>query len=190
MTTPTISRRPRLQLRHTPGWTMEIHHDGEPVLTVFESDQNDFGISFEADIFPDATVSSSISPLANAYLRMSDPTPDALADLANRTDRLQQWLDDCAEILQWVIDHRTELARHTLASPVCHERLRHFNKARKGPERNHMDQPEEPEPYRHMNRADLIALIQSLTVESASHRRGKRFWKKRCAELENKLDNL
>lgn len=70
------------------------------------------------------------------------------------------------------------------------KRIQHTNQTRKGPERNHMDQPEEPEPYRHMSRADLIALIQSLTIESANHRRGKRFWKKRCAELENKLDNL
>lgn len=111
--TPTTISPPRLQLDHTPGWRMEPRTDyGEHVLIAFESDQDDFHLSFEADVFADATVSSCICPTLSAPdMYMTQLTPDAIADLANRTDRLQQWLDDCAEALQWVTDHRTELAR-------------------------------------------------------------------------------
>jgi len=35
----------------------------------------------------------------------------------------------------------------------------------------------EPEPYRNLSRRQLIDWIQSLTIESAKHRRGKRYWK-------------
>ena len=35
----------------------------------------------------------------------------------------------------------------------------------------------EPEPYRNLSRRQLIDRIQSLTIESAKHRRGKRYWK-------------
>ncbi|OXN00797.1 hypothetical protein Tam10B_0752 [Bifidobacterium vansinderenii] len=39
------------------------------------------------------------------------------------------------------------------------------------------DRANEPEPYRHMSRAQLIRQIQSLTLESARRRREKRYWK-------------
>ena len=49
-----------------------------------------------------------------------------------------------------------------------------------------MSQPSdpEPEPYRNMSRRQLIDWIQSLTIESARHRRGKRCWKNYAKELE------
>ena len=48
----------------------------------------------------------------------------------------------------------------------------------------------EPEPYRNLSRRQLIDRIQSLTIESAKHRRGKRYWKNYAQHLENKLDNV
>lgn len=48
----------------------------------------------------------------------------------------------------------------------------------------------EPEPYRNLSRRQLIDWIQSLTIESAKHRRGKRYWKNYAQQLENKLDNV
>lgn len=48
----------------------------------------------------------------------------------------------------------------------------------------------EPEPYRRMSRRQLIDRIQSLTIESARHRRGKRYWKNYAQQLENKLDGV
>lgn len=48
----------------------------------------------------------------------------------------------------------------------------------------------EPEPYRNLSRRQLIDRIQSLTIESAKHRRGKRYWKNYAQQLENKLDNV
>lgn len=55
-----------------------------------------------------------------------------------------------------------------------------------------MSQPSdpEPEPYRNMSRRQLIDWIQSLTIESARHRRGKRCWKNYAKELESKHDNV
>lgn len=48
--------------------------------------------------------------------------------------------------------------------------------------------PSEPEPYRNKTRAEIIAWNQSLQVESARHRRAKRYWKNYAQELEKKLD--
>ena len=48
----------------------------------------------------------------------------------------------------------------------------------------------EPEPYRNLSRRQLIDRIQSLTIESARHRRGKRYWKNYAKELESKHDNV
>ncbi|NEG88605.1 hypothetical protein [Bifidobacterium aerophilum] len=45
----------------------------------------------------------------------------------------------------------------------------------------------EPEPYAHMSRAQLIRCIQSLTIESARHRRGKRSWKTYAQRLEREI---
>lgn len=42
----------------------------------------------------------------------------------------------------------------------------------------------EPEPYRNLSRRQLIDWIQSLTIESAKHRRGKRYWKNYAQQLE------
>ena len=41
----------------------------------------------------------------------------------------------------------------------------------------------EPEPYRNLSRRQLIDRIQSLTIESAKHRRGKRYWKNYAQQL-------
>ncbi len=47
----------------------------------------------------------------------------------------------------------------------------------------------EPEPYRHLSRRQLIDWIQSLTIEAARYRRGKRYWKSYAQELETKRDS-
>lgn len=47
-----------------------------------------------------------------------------------------------------------------------------------------MDEPQEPEPYRHMSRAQLIRKLIAANAEAARYRRDKAFWKARAATLE------
>ena len=47
----------------------------------------------------------------------------------------------------------------------------------------------EPPQFRDKTRAQLIHWIQSLTIESAHHRAGKRYWKKYAMQLEERLNN-
>lgn len=102
---------PPLQMKHAPGWLFDISDDldsGHGACVVFDTMQPDFGLSFETDVFEDGTTSNTITPTGRTDL--PDWTPDALADLATATERLQVWLDDCATALQWTIDHAKEIA--------------------------------------------------------------------------------
>lgn len=49
-----------------------------------------------------------------------------------------------------------------------------------------MDEPQEPEPYRHMSRAQLIRCIQSANADAARQRHSKAFWKNYARQLEDK----
>lgn len=49
---------------------------------------------------------------------------------------------------------------------------------------------EEPEPYRHKTRAELIQWIRSLQIESARYRRGKRYWKEYAKKLEETMHSV
>ncbi|KAB7790560.1 hypothetical protein [Bifidobacterium leontopitheci] len=98
---------PRLQLSHTPGWRFETFDMHDPSLVVFDSESDAFGLSFSLDVFSDGTLSNGLSP--DGCEMYADMTPDELADLANETDRLQTWLDDCAEALDWTRRHIKEI---------------------------------------------------------------------------------
>lgn len=100
---------PRLQLEHMPGFT--LRKPDESMLSIFDSDMEAFNLGFSILLTDEGTWDSSISILPqSAYdSEMHNLTPDQLADLANQTNQLQKWLNDCAEVTQWVIDHRQAL---------------------------------------------------------------------------------
>ena len=103
---------PRLQLEHTPGWRFDVQTERDPRdtdLIVFDSDNREFNLGFGLDVFADGSMSNTLSPSSTTETR--DLTPDQLNDLADRTDRLQAWLDDLAVVVAWATEHRLELAR-------------------------------------------------------------------------------
>ncbi|MBT1177590.1 hypothetical protein JS532_08450 [Bifidobacterium callimiconis] len=111
---------PPLQITHTPGWRLTVQPDPSPTdvtCIVFQTTQPDFGLDFEADVYADGTTSSCICPtgVSPCTSNREGWTPDALADLATATERLQVWLDDCATALQWTIDHTAEISRRLRA---------------------------------------------------------------------------
>lgn len=100
---------PRLQLEHEPGFRFVTERGDEgDAITVFNSDMDDFNLSFGLDVFRDGTMSNAIDAFNVEFC--VDLTADELADLGNKTDRLQMWLDDCATVTQWATDHAREIA--------------------------------------------------------------------------------
>ncbi|MBW3078226.1 hypothetical protein [Bifidobacterium simiiventris] len=100
---------PRLQLEHSPGWRFERYPPESPdrdTIVVFDSDLDPFAVSFASDVFTDGTGSNSIQ---NSGVYWSDSTPDELADLATKTELLQTWLDDLAEVVAWETAHIPEI---------------------------------------------------------------------------------
>lgn len=101
---------PKLQLEHEPGFRFETDLGDEgDAIAVFDSDMDDFNMRFALDVFKDATLSNCICPCSGTFTN-EFLTPDNLADLGNKTDRLQMWLDDCATVTQWATDHAREIA--------------------------------------------------------------------------------
>ena len=78
-------------------------------LIVFSSDNDDFNLGFDIDVFADGTVSNSLSP--GSVVETRDLTPDGLERLADRTDRLRAWLDDLAVVVAWTREHQDDLVR-------------------------------------------------------------------------------
>lgn len=110
-TTQSTFALPALQLEHTPGWRFDVYAERDPKdtdLIVFDSDNDDFNLGFTLDVFADGGVANSLSPAGIVETR--DLTADQLNDLADRTDRLQSWLDDLAVVVAWATEHRAELA--------------------------------------------------------------------------------
>ncbi|KAB8294525.1 hypothetical protein [Bifidobacterium avesanii] len=100
-TVTAVTPRPLLHAEHSPGWTNETTGDGVTVL--FSSVQPDFGWQFETDRMESGDLSACLCPDTGARRLFSEEiTPDMLADLGNACDRLQAWLDDCAEALAWL----------------------------------------------------------------------------------------
>lgn len=99
---------PRLKLRHEPGWRLQTSLFDPDDLIVFDSRLDTFHLTYGIDLFKTGTVSSSLAPSSCCEL-LADPTPDQLANLGNWTDLLQEWLDDCAEALDWTQRHKRQL---------------------------------------------------------------------------------
>lgn len=100
---------PRLQLEDEPGFRFVTERGDEgDAITVFDSDMDDFNLSFGLDVFRDGTMNNAIDAFNVEFC--VDLTADELADLGNKTDRLQMWLDDCATVTQWATDHAREIA--------------------------------------------------------------------------------
>lgn len=53
-----------------------------------------------------------------------------------------------------------------------------------------MDESQEPEPYRHMSRTQLIRKLIDANAEAARYRRDKAFWKARAWSLESRNDQV
>lgn len=102
---------PRLQLNHSPGWRFERYPPESPDhddILVFDSSMSAFNLSFSSDVFAD-TGEYSNSLCTDGCEMFSDYTPDELADLGNKTDQLQMWLDDLAEVVAWEQAHIPEI---------------------------------------------------------------------------------
>ncbi|KFI55255.1 hypothetical protein [Bifidobacterium callitrichos] len=111
MNTRTTPPLPRLQLQHTPGWRFDVYPERDSKdteLVVFSSDNDDFNLDFNIDVFADGAVSSSLSPGGTSEI--TDPTVEQLNQLADHTGRLRAWLNDLAVVAAWTDEHRAELA--------------------------------------------------------------------------------
>lgn len=88
---------PRLRTMHRPGFTMR-YCARYPAWVLFETETLLFNMSFEIDLFEDGTVSASLQPGGQAELR---PDTTDLTLMAEATDSLALWLEDCATALAW-----------------------------------------------------------------------------------------
>ncbi|MBW3090401.1 hypothetical protein [Bifidobacterium miconisargentati] len=86
---------PTLQLEHSPGFTLREYRDpgNECSLVVFETELDEFGLSFAIDLFEDGQTSNVIE--TNGPIG-EDLTAEQLNTFGDRCDLLQEWFDDCA----------------------------------------------------------------------------------------------
>lgn len=98
--------RPTLILEHDPGWT--CIDAGDPVVTshfVFETHNEEFGLDFS--VLEDDTHEPSIGMTPSDW-DWNVETAEELLTLSDHTGRLQQWLDDCATVTDWIRKHEGE----------------------------------------------------------------------------------
>lgn len=95
--------KPKLVRPLTPGWVFEADgmfaSDG---VTIFRSQEPDFGMEFTVIDRPDGTQEISFQT-GNLDWIVDDAAE--ILELSDKTDRFQVWLGDCAVIAQWVKDN-------------------------------------------------------------------------------------
>ncbi|KFI51730.1 hypothetical protein [Bifidobacterium biavatii] len=101
---------PALEAHHDPGFVLRVDENplNEGVLVVFDTVMPEFNLSFAVYVFPDRDVSICLQPAAYSFDEIR--TADELSELADRCDRLQEWLDDCATVVDWTHENLAELA--------------------------------------------------------------------------------
>jgi hypothetical protein len=98
--------RPTLILKHDPGWT--CIDAGDPVGNshfVFETHNEEFGLDFS--VLEDDTHEPSIG-MTPSNLDWNVETAEELLKLSDHTPRLQEWLDDCGTVTDWIRKHEGE----------------------------------------------------------------------------------
>lgn len=98
--------RPTLILEHTPGWCDE--DAGDPVVAsrfIFRSHNDAFGLDFDVMENNPGTVSIGLLP---SDWDCNVETSEELLELSDNTTELQQWLDDCATVTDWIRKHEGE----------------------------------------------------------------------------------
>lgn len=102
--------RPTLILEHDPGWT--CIDAGDPVGNshfVFETHNEEFGLDFS--VLEDDTHEPSIGMTPSNW-DWDVQTAEELLTISDHTGRLQQWLDDCATVTDWIRRHEGEADDH------------------------------------------------------------------------------
>jgi hypothetical protein len=92
--------------QHTPGWCDE--DAGDPVVAsrfIFRSHNEEFGLDFS--VLEDDTHEPSIGVLPSVW-DWNVETSEELLELSDHTNELQQWLDDCATVTDWIRKHEGE----------------------------------------------------------------------------------
>lgn len=95
--------RPTLILEHDPGWT--CIDAGDPVGNshfVFETHNEEFGLDFS--VLEDDTHEPNIGMTPSDW-DWEVETAEELLKLSDHTNKLQQWLDDCATVAAWIRQH-------------------------------------------------------------------------------------
>lgn len=98
--------RPTLMLEHDPGWTCV--DAGDPVGNshfVFQTHNEEFGLDFA--VLEDDTHEPNIGMLPSDW-DWEVETAEELLKLSDHTNELQQWLDDCATVTDWIRKHEGE----------------------------------------------------------------------------------
>jgi hypothetical protein len=98
--------RPTLLLEHDPGWT--CIDAGDPVGNshfVFQTHNEEFGLDFS--VLEDDTHEPSIGMTPSNW-DWNVETAEELLKLSDHTPRLQEWLDDCGTVTDWIRKHEGE----------------------------------------------------------------------------------
>ena len=93
-------------LKHDPGWT--CIDAGDPVGNshfVFQTHNEQFGLDFS--VLEDDTHEPSIGMLPSNW-DWEVETGEEILKLSDNTTELQQWLDDCATVTDWIRKHEGE----------------------------------------------------------------------------------
>lgn len=90
---------PVMNLEHEPGFGFRIVADDgmDPYVKIFESTYQRFGLAFEIDLFQDQLSFTLMPEIPEFGIEGAED----ILELSDQCDRLQQWLDDCAESLIW-----------------------------------------------------------------------------------------
>jgi hypothetical protein len=99
---------PTLILKHDPGWTSI--DAGDPVGNshfVFQTHNEEFGLDFS--VLEDDTHEPNIGMLPSNW-DWGVETGEEILKLSDHTNELQQWLDDCATVTDWVRKHEGEVS--------------------------------------------------------------------------------
>lgn len=93
---------PILKMKHEPGFRWEWFedpNDGNNTVIVFESTQEELGLSFEIDAFiDDKTISQCLVPDGSEWIIKSSKD---LLGIAEACNSFSVWLKDCATVLEW-----------------------------------------------------------------------------------------
>lgn len=102
---------------HTPGWKWVLNQEYD-ACHIFESNNELYGIGFDADCTYDTTKGHDIAPRICFSLSQLDQddmpimSSDELYALAEHTDQLKAWLLDCCKVMEAVTSAAPNIPVH------------------------------------------------------------------------------